>query len=215
MDATTTTTAKKRSKAALLAAISTLAAAASLLGCHADARDDARSDDSALEPSLNESAAADAAALLKRGLHPDASSALRSIGVTSSMVGQTIGDAPASAGTHAQDGTVNGEPYSAATDLRIGGLTEDQIRTLIDQLGAVGFAAWYRKTGADGWSGATHVHAVWAGCPMKLSLQAQVRDWLEGKNGLQSHSVYEFYTWPESSKALVRARFLAANPTAS
>src|ERR1044071_8110827 len=43
------------------------------------------------------------AAILKFGLHPRASDALRSIGVSASRIMQTIGNAPASAGTHAQD----------------------------------------------------------------------------------------------------------------
>ncbi|HEX6837238.1 MAG TPA: hypothetical protein VF334_11730, partial [Polyangia bacterium] len=48
------------------------------------------------------------AALLKWGLHPRASDALRSIGVSAARIMQTIGNAAASAGTHAQDGVVNG-----------------------------------------------------------------------------------------------------------
>jgi len=54
--------------------------------------------------------------VLKYGLHPRASEALRSIGITASQIMQTIGNVAASAGTHAQDGTFEGHPYSAAPD---------------------------------------------------------------------------------------------------
>ena len=62
-------------------------------------------------------------ALLKYGLHPRASDGLRAAGVSSSRIMQTIGNAAASAGTHARDGYVNGQPYSAATDISIYGLS--------------------------------------------------------------------------------------------
>ena len=57
--------------------------------------------------------------LLKYGLHPRASDALRACGVASWRLTQTIGNAAASAGTHAKDGSVNGNPYSAATDISV------------------------------------------------------------------------------------------------
>lgn len=152
--------------------------------------------------------------LLKAGLHPDASDALRYIGVTAGQITQTIGNAAASAGTHAQDGTVDGKPYSCATDISISGKTEAQIKTFLGQLGAVGFAGWYRKPGSDGWPAdeAPHVHAIWAGAKMKLALRDQTRAWLAGRNGLVSNTTYQFYQWPQSSKDLVRARFVSVNP---
>src|SRR5579859_6591816 len=92
-----------------------------------------------------------AAALLKFGLHPRASDALRSIGITASRIMQTIGNAPASAGTHAQDGVVDGHPYCAATDISVSGLSNAQIQNLLARLAKVGFAAWFRWPGHDGW----------------------------------------------------------------
>ena len=79
--------------------------------------------------------------LLKAGLHPDASDALRRLGITADRISQTIGNAPASAGTHGVDGVANGHPFSAATDLRTGGMTEAAIRQELDGLGRAGFAA--------------------------------------------------------------------------
>lgn len=152
--------------------------------------------------------------LLKAGLHPDASDALRYIGVTAGQITQTIGNAAASAGTHAQDGTAEGKPYSCATDISVSGKNEAQIKTFLGQLGAVGFAAWYRKPGSDGWPAdeAPHIHAIWAGAKMKLSLRDQTRAWLAGRNGLVSNTTYQFYQWPQASKDLVRKRFLSVNP---
>jgi hypothetical protein len=59
------------------------------------------------------------ASLLTYGLAPDASDHLRCSGLDAGDISQTIGDAAASAGTHAQDGTIGGKAYCAATDLRV------------------------------------------------------------------------------------------------
>lgn len=149
------------------------------------------------------------AAILKFGLHPRASDALRSIGVTASRILQTIGNAAASAGTHAQDGTVNGHPYSAATDISVSGLSNAQIRNLLARLAKVGFAAWFRWPGHDGWpsSEVRHIHAVYANAKMKSSLRSQVRSWLVGRNGLVSNTLYGFFHWTAAEKAVVRHKF--------
>jgi hypothetical protein len=149
------------------------------------------------------------AALLKFGLHPRASDALRAAGVTASRIIQTIGNAPASAGTHAQDGTVNGHPYCAATDISVKGLSDTQIRNLLARLAKVGFAAWYRQPGHDGWpaSEVRHMHAVYANAKMKSSLRSQIRSWLVGRNGLVSNTLYGFFHWTAAEKAVVRGKF--------
>jgi hypothetical protein len=133
--------------------------------------------------------------LLKSGLHPAASDALRFIGVTAGQITQTIGGAVASAGTHLQDGTVGGQPYGAATDFSVRGMTQAEIKTFLGKLHFVGFAAWYRWPGHDGWpaSEVPHIHAVHAGCAMKPALDAQMRDFFVGKNGLASHTEYTFF----------------------
>ena len=153
--------------------------------------------------------------LLKEGLHPDASDALRALGITADRISQTIGNAPASAGTHAVDGTVDGVAFSAATDLRTGGLTETEIADELEALGTAGFAAWYRHTGHDGWSGVTHIHAVWVNVGIKRSLRDQAHDYCNWKNGLASHAIYQFHHFSQAAVDEVRARFLANNPAAN
>jgi hypothetical protein len=147
------------------------------------------------------------AALLAWGLHPRASDALRAAGVAAWRITQTIGNAPASAGYHAQDGTVNGAPYSSATDLSTSGLSSSQIHNLLEKLAKVGFAAWYRKDGVDGWSGANHIHAVYANSKMKSQLRAQVRSWLVGRNGLVSNRVYTWHTFSQTARQTVQGKF--------
>ncbi len=143
------------------------------------------------------------------GVHPEASDRMRCAGITSSQISQTIGGAPASAGYHLQDGVSMGLAYCAATDLRTGGMTETEIRALLERLALNGFAAWYRKPGSDGWpaSEAPHIHAVFAGVVMKTQLRGQVRDWLLGLNGLASHSTYRFWTPSAGARSIVRLLF--------
>ena len=148
-----------------------------------------------------------AAAPLHYGLHPRASDALRAAGVADWRITQTIGNAPASAGTHARDGYVNGRPYSAATDISVSGLSTTQIHNLLERMAELGFALWYRQSGHDGWCGANHIHAVYANCAMKASLRSQVRSWLAGRNGLVSNTLYGFHHFSAAAKAAVKAKF--------
>jgi|GEM_PF-801988 len=168
-------------------------------------------DDCRLFPDLGEERWPDcpSAPLLHAGLHPEASDRLRCAGVSASRITQTIGSAPASAGYHAADGSANGLDYCAAVDLRTRDLSTAQVRELLDQLGRNGFAAWYRQPGADGWpsSQAPHIHAVFAGVRMKSQLRGQVRDFLENRNGLSSHTVYQFWDIPVEIKTLVAELF--------
>jgi hypothetical protein len=147
--------------------------------------------------------------LLRWGLHPTASDHLRCIGIRSSDISQTIGDAPASAGYHARDGYVGGQPYTAATDIRTRGRTTAEIRRLLSHLADHGFAAWYRWPGHDGWpaSEAPHIHAVFAGCRMKSVLRDQVRAWLAGRRGLSHEGAYTFWTSSAAQRALIRTIF--------
>ena len=146
-------------------------------------------------------------ALLRWGLHPDASDRLRCAGVPAERITQTIGNAVASAGTHGADGTANGLAYSAATDISTRGLSTADIHALLNRLANQGFAAWYRWPGHDGWpsSEAPHIHAIYVGCRMKASLRSQVTGWLAGRNGLVSNTVYGFHSWTAAQRALVRA----------
>lgn len=148
--------------------------------------------------------------LLAWGLHPEASDRLRCAGVNDpDRVTQTIGNAAASAGYHAEDGRVDGEPYCAAVDLRARDLSRDEITELLIRLGENGFAAWYRWPGHDGWPAdeAPHIHAVFAGVPMKNALEGQVEDFLVGLNGLASHSHYSFWEAPRAILDIIRLLF--------
>lgn len=147
------------------------------------------------------------AALLAWGLHPRASDAFRAAGVAAWRITQTIGDDPSSAGYHHQDGTVNGQPYSAATDLSVSGMTATQIHNLLEKLGKLGFAAWYRKDGVDGWHGANHIHAVYANCKMKVQLQAQIRSFLVRRNGLVSNTIYTWHHFSNTALNAVKRKF--------
>jgi hypothetical protein len=148
--------------------------------------------------------------LLTWGLHPEASDRLRCAGVSADRISQTIGNAAASAGYHARDGNVDGEPYCAAVDLRTRDLNNADIRALLLRLGENGFAAWYRQPGSDGWPAdeSPHIHAVFAGVPMKDELEGQIDDFLDGLNGLASHGHYGF--WEAPQVVLDRIRLLFA-----
>lgn len=147
--------------------------------------------------------------LLHSGLHPEASDRLRCAGVEASRISQTVGYASASAGYHAPDGTADGADYTAAVDLRTRDLSTSEIHALLSRLATHGFAAWYRQPGHDGWpsSEAPHIHAVFAGVVMKSALRSQVRDWLEGRNGLTSHARYGFHTFSAAENETVRLLF--------
>lgn len=151
------------------------------------------------------------AALLEWGLHPRASDALRAAGVQAWRITQTIGNAPASAGYHAQDGSVNGAPYCAATDISVSGLTDTQIHNLLERLAKSGFAAWYRKSGRDGWSGANHLHVVYANSKMKSQLRSQVRSFLVGRNGLVSNTLYTWHDFSDAAVRAVKAKYAASS----
>lgn len=154
--------------------------------------------------------------LLKAGLHPDASDALRVLGIGAGQIIQTIGSIAASAGTHEADGTVNGLPYSAATDISVKGMSDAQIRSFLTRMTAYGFAGWYRRPGFDGWpaSEQPHMHVIFAGAPMKRLLRDQCRDFFVNKNGLVGHAVYTFLAWPLASRNEVKAIYAKHNPLA-
>lgn len=159
--------------------------------------------------------------VMKWGLCPGASAALHKAGVGVERVGQTIGQAAASAGTHAADGyylDVHGakQPYCCATDIRIRDLSAQQIWDLLGKLSENGFAAFYRHPGFDHWPLAElpHVHAVYAGAPMKHLLRSQVHDYLATPtlNGLASHAGYQFFSPSQYAQGVIRTLFLAHNP---
>lgn len=149
---------------------------------------------------------------LRAGLHPDASNALQYLKWPAARITQTIGNASASAGTHGQDGTAGGQRYSAATDLSVSGMTDAEVKVLIEKMTEVGFIAYFRDTGKDGWNGVRHVHAIWPGARMKTSLRNQVADWMVGKNALVSHAPYRFYQWSQCWRDAIKEVYVKHNP---
>lgn len=149
--------------------------------------------------------------LLKTGLHPAASDALRAAGFEADDIGQTVGFALASAGTHAPDGRVNGKYYAACTDFHIAGKGEDEVKAILKKLWAAGFAAWYRNPGHDHWpsADARHVHGAFAGVLMKPMVQHQVGDMLQdpSANGLASHADYQFLQTTHEDRLAIRTQF--------
>jgi hypothetical protein len=129
-------------------------------------------------------------------LHPAAYLALQTESVAHRIT-QGINHAVERGNVHYSDGNVNGKPYTGAVDISVRCLTEAQIKALLARLAEAGFAGWYRKPGADDWSGPPHIHAVWAGCELKPVLRYQVESWLDGRNGLGSNRPYKF--WQPSS----------------
>lgn len=47
---------------------------------------------------------------------------------------------------------------------------------------------------------------------MKLSLRNQVRDFMDGKNGLASHTKYKFDTWSQCWRDALWESYLKNNP---
>ena len=172
--------------------------------------------------------------LLKSGFHPLASNALKAIGIPASRIGQTYGTAVNSKGYHIPEPgskpywKIEGREYCAATDISAihpTQLSEAEVKAFLEQLGQAGFAAWYRVRGSDCWSTDTHIHAVYAGIPMKEKLKDQVRDYLHVepgsglmKNGLNPikrvkcrHALYHFWTRSEAARDKVRSLFQPVN----
>lgn len=139
------------------------------------------------------------------GLHPEALGALKGLAL-GHRITQGINDAVERGNVHGSDGFINGKAYTAAADISVRCLSEAQIRTLLDRLADVGFAAWYRKDGQDGWNGPPHIHAVFAGCRLKPVLHLQVEDWLRGGTGLSRNEAYKF--WQPSRPAREKLREL-------
>ena len=148
------------------------------------------------------------------GLHPLAFAALVAAGLSVTRISQTIGSAPASAGTHVKDGEYLGHDYCAASDFRCRDLSTPEVRDLCDRLAGAGFLPFFRNPGVNGWPAdqARHIHAIFPGCPMKEMLRSQVHDYLADRNGLVSHADYSFRPPTVAECDIARAAFLSHNP---
>jgi hypothetical protein len=145
-----------------------------------------------------------------QGLHPDAYSALQAISVAHRIT-QGMNGSSDRGNVHQADTTINGKSYTAAVDISVRCLTPVQIKDLLGRLAGAGFSAWYRKQGQDDWTGPPHIHAVWAGSPLKPFLRYQVESWLDGRNGLSSNKPYQFWKATPEMQVRVRSLYRASN----
>lgn len=150
------------------------------------------------------------------GFHPLAWALFLKSGVSCTRVGQVIGSAKASKGTHAQTGVYQGAPFGACFDMHVTDMTHAQvIHNIVQPLAALGFVPYMRVPGEDHWpaSEAYHVHVVYPGCAMVTSVAHQVEDWLGAplKNGLASHVPYHAYANTHDER--LAAKTLFANHT--
>ena len=162
---------------------------------------------------------------LKAGMSFLASDQLRDMGIETWQISQTMGNAAASAGTHAKDGTdKDGAAYSAAVDLsayttsaKTKYLSDSAIQALLEDLGRHGFAAFYRNPGHDHWPAGEvrHIHAVYVDVAMKRMLRDQLHDWANGRNGLASHAAYLFWQPSDTAVGIVRDLFVEHNPASN
>lgn len=107
-----------------------------------------------------------------KGMDPLASSALRRAGLTADDVMQGLGNVDASAGIHLAE---PGSTYTAAVDIRVRGRSDTDIGQVLHNMRLQGFAAWYRPPSLA-WG--RHIHAIYAGVPLKESSEKQVRDFI-------------------------------------
>lgn len=141
-----------------------------------------------------------------KGLDPVASDALRRAGLSAADVSQGLGHARASKGTHEHE---PGSSYTAAVDIRTGGKSQAEIKSTLEKLWAQGFAAWYRS--GPKWSGNEHIHAVYAGVPMKDMLESQVSDFINGRTGLVGHRRETFDPPSAQARATISSLFEQRN----
>jgi hypothetical protein len=144
------------------------------------------------------------------GLHPGAYAALQSISVAHRIT-QGINHSPERGNVHDTDVTLQGKPYTAAVDISVRCLSTSQIKDLLGVLAANGFAGWYRRAGLDDWTGPPHIHAIWAGSPLKPILRQQVESWLSGGNGLGTGRPYGFWQATSEMRERVRNLYQASN----
>jgi hypothetical protein len=144
------------------------------------------------------------------GLHPDAFAALSKQSLAHRIT-QGINHSVDRGNVHDTDGTIQGTAYTGAADISVRCLSAAQIQELLGRLADLGFAAWYRKQGQDGWTGPPHIHAVFAGCRLKPVLRQQVESWLLSRNGLGGDQLYMFWQPSSAMKDKLRGLYQKFN----
>lgn len=145
-----------------------------------------------------------------KGLHPDAKAALEKAGADHRITRSLDCDATP-ANYHGPDTSLGGEQVSSAVDISVRCLDAAAIKQLLGHLAILGFAAWYREDGKDGWKGSNHIHAVWAAGPLKRQLRGQVTSWLAGRTGLIGNATYSFWQASNEQQQAVYSAYEKSN----
>ena len=156
------------------------------------------------------------------GMSKEANAAFTAAGINVDRIVQTMTvpghDVAASAGTHDKDGVdSDGNAYSVCVDLSVHHptpLDDDEVKTVLSTVASHGFFPFYRRPGMDGWPAQDelHIHAVYAGSPMKPECQEQIHSGLRGRNGLVGDGVESFWQPSEEQQDLIRELYLSCNP---
>ena len=155
-------------------------------------------------------------------LHPHTQQVLQRLGVEPSRAAQGLGLAPASAGIHGMDGTVNHRPYCAAFDLDISDLTPQQTRALLHRLRGAGLVCWWRVPGVSfplttrlGVETGPHIHGIDPFVPHKWRLELQIRDYLAAIRASKSAATRTGPTRPPPARRQSRSgtRRAACSPS--
>jgi len=145
-----------------------------------------------------------------RGLFPTMSKTLEDIELTHRIT-NGLNQRNESWNYHKKDFSHKGISYSAAVDISIRCLDDEQIKYLLGELALRGFASWLRRKNEDGWNSSDHIHAVWVYAKLKPQLYNQVNNWLLGRNGLASDLEYQFWSPNAVQKLAITIAFLQAN----
>jgi len=143
-------------------------------------------------------------------LHPIVTNALKELGVTASQITQTVGSAPASAGFHSSEGTIDGHAYTSCVDLSWNLASASFKSHLVE----AGFVPFFRYP-ASGWLQSKHIHAIFVGLKdhngnvrILPGPRQQIIDAYKGLNGLAGHSAYRGdYTFTDDEKAKIKAAY--------
>jgi len=143
-------------------------------------------------------------------MHPSMDAALKELGVTDGEILQTVGDAPASAGFHLEEGVINGHPFSSCVDLS----WDIASVGLKSHLVEAGFAPFFRYP-SSGWTGSRHIHAIFIGAKddgggvdILPGPRQQLIDAYRGLNGLAGHSAYRGgYTFTDDEKTRIKTLY--------
>jgi len=153
-------------------------------------------------------------ACFKAGINPEKGT--RPNGKPGSRIMQILGDAEASAGTHASDGTYRNSKgqeiqYCAAIDVRSTDLSIPECDRLQLAFIECGFAAYRRYYGK--FANNQHFHIIYQDVPMKRSLRNQSHSFYRRRNGLVGDAPEPFLQkLPDSAFNRCRTYFLNNNP---